>query len=124
VTESEKFISFFIIFFHFYRLQFSNNLLELFLIWHRFLEYLAVILSLLLTLAWTYSVCIIIKNIVYEKEQRLKEVTYFCFHILKLQNLGELICFQPKLNITCFTWKVYTLYSVKSRAQLQLGYRK
>nr|XP_026691296.1 ATP-binding cassette sub-family A member 1-like [Ciona intestinalis] len=40
----------------------------------RFLEYLSGLLSLLMTLAWIYSVCIIIKNIVYEKEQRLKEV--------------------------------------------------
>uniref|UniRef100_H2YX22 ABC transporter domain-containing protein n=1 Tax=Ciona savignyi TaxID=51511 RepID=H2YX22_CIOSA len=39
-----------------------------------FLEYLSALLSLLMTLAWIYSVCIIIKNIVYEKEQRLKEV--------------------------------------------------
>nr|CAB3219608.1 ATP-binding cassette sub-family A member 1-like [Phallusia mammillata] len=40
----------------------------------RFLEYLSSLLSLIMTLAWIYSVCIIIKNIVYEKEQRLKEV--------------------------------------------------
>jgi len=39
-----------------------------------FLEYLTQLLSLLMTLAWVYSVCIIVKNIVYEKEQRLKEV--------------------------------------------------
>uniref|UniRef100_H2YX26 ABC transporter domain-containing protein n=1 Tax=Ciona savignyi TaxID=51511 RepID=H2YX26_CIOSA len=43
-------------------------------IFSRFLEYLSALLSLLMTLAWIYSVCIIIKNIVYEKEQRLKEV--------------------------------------------------
>ena len=36
-------------------------------------------LSLLLTLAWIYSVCVIIKNIVYEKEQRLKEVNALFF---------------------------------------------
>ena len=40
----------------------------------RFLEYLSSMMSLLMTLAWIYSVCIIIKNIVYEKEERLKEV--------------------------------------------------
>nr|CAB3219609.1 ATP-binding cassette sub-family A member 1-like [Phallusia mammillata] len=39
-----------------------------------FLEFLSGLLSLIMTLAWIYSVCIIIKNIVYEKEQRLKEV--------------------------------------------------
>ncbi|XP_039258702.2 phospholipid-transporting ATPase ABCA1-like isoform X1 [Styela clava] len=39
----------------------------------KFLEYLSSMMSLLMTLAWIYSVCIIIKNIVYEKEERLKE---------------------------------------------------
>lgn len=46
----------------------------------RFLEYLSSMMSLLMTLAWIYSVCIIIKNIVYEKELRLKEVRTQNFH--------------------------------------------
>ena len=47
---------------------------ELFLMFFRFLEFLPSLFSLLMTLAWVYSVCIIIKSIVYEKEKRLKEV--------------------------------------------------
>jgi len=34
-----------------------------------------------MTLAWIYSVCIIIKSIVYEKEQRLKEVRQILLQI-------------------------------------------
>lgn len=33
-------------------------------------------ISLTMTLSWIYSVCVIIQKIVYEKEKRLKEVSF------------------------------------------------
>ncbi|XP_076811813.1 phospholipid-transporting ATPase ABCA1-like isoform X2 [Clavelina lepadiformis] len=50
----------------------------------RFMESLAILLPLIMTIAFIYSVCVNMKSIVYEKEERLKEV-------MKMMGLSNLV---------------------------------
>lgn len=54
----------------------------------RFLFMIEHVMPLCLAISWVYSVAMLVQNIVYEKEQRLKEVfilfSYSCFMYKKL----------------------------------------
>ena len=58
----------------------------------RFLFIIEHVMPLCLTFSWVYTVAMLVRNIVYEKEQRLKEVCIWCL-------LGCLFCLESMLNL-------------------------
>ncbi len=75
----------------------------------QFLFMIQHVMPLCLTISWVYSVSMLVQHIVYEKEQRLKEVSYIYFLILTLLYKYQLHCSFILIRFDSRLWKWWDL---------------